>query len=139
MRKFQELAMQTHLEVQQREDIRRDLAERMKFVLPDLRACRRTCVQLARRSEQNPVRTEIWKMVEGGNHCSQGLHGSCQYRCDHASGKHKQAEETIRHWIWKNFRTPVSEQQRLCCGSLVKVKLMFGRCSRTTLLPLQWT
>ena len=32
------LAIQTHLEVQQREDIRRDLAERMKFVTPDLRA-----------------------------------------------------------------------------------------------------
>ena len=31
------LAMQTHLEIQQREDIRRDLAERVKFVLPDLR------------------------------------------------------------------------------------------------------
>ena len=30
--------MQTHLEAQQREDIRRDLAERMKFVPPDLRA-----------------------------------------------------------------------------------------------------
>ena len=30
--------LQTHLEIQQREDIRRDLAERMKFVPPDLRA-----------------------------------------------------------------------------------------------------
>ena len=35
---IQKLAMQTHLEVQQREGIRRDLAERMKFFLPDLRA-----------------------------------------------------------------------------------------------------
>ena len=34
---IQKLAMRTHLEVQQREDIRRDLAERMKFVPPDLR------------------------------------------------------------------------------------------------------
>ena len=34
----QKLAMRTHLEVQQREDIRRDLSERMKFVPPDLRA-----------------------------------------------------------------------------------------------------
>ena len=32
------MTLQTHLEVQQREDIRRDLAERMKFVSPDLRA-----------------------------------------------------------------------------------------------------
>ena len=34
---IQKLAMKTHLEVQQREDIRRDLAERTKFVPPDLR------------------------------------------------------------------------------------------------------
>ena len=33
---IQKLAMRTHLEVHQREDIRRDLAERMKFVPPDL-------------------------------------------------------------------------------------------------------
>ena len=31
---IQKLAMRTHLEVQQREDIRRDVAERMKFFLP---------------------------------------------------------------------------------------------------------
>ena len=35
--KIQKVDMKTRLEVQQREDIRRDLAERMKFVLPDLR------------------------------------------------------------------------------------------------------
>ena len=39
---IQNLAMRTHLDVQQREDIRRDLAERMKSVPPDLRA--RECV-----------------------------------------------------------------------------------------------
>ena len=38
-RYIQKLAMRTHLEVQQREDIRRDLAERMKFVPPVLRTC----------------------------------------------------------------------------------------------------
>ena len=32
---IQKLAMRTHLEVQQREHFRRDLAERMKFVPPD--------------------------------------------------------------------------------------------------------
>ena len=35
---IQKLAMTTHLEVQRREDISRDLAARMKFVPPDLRA-----------------------------------------------------------------------------------------------------
>ena len=34
---MQKLAMKTHLEAQQREDIRRDLVERMKFVPPDRR------------------------------------------------------------------------------------------------------
>ena len=34
---IQKLAMKTHVEVQQREDIRRDLSKRMKFVPPDLR------------------------------------------------------------------------------------------------------
>ena len=34
---IQKLATKTRLDVQQREDIRRDLAERMKFVPPDLR------------------------------------------------------------------------------------------------------
>ena len=34
---IQKLSMVTHLEVQQREDIRRDLVERMEFVPPDLR------------------------------------------------------------------------------------------------------
>ena len=34
---IQKLVMRTHLQVQQRKDIRRDLAERRKFVLPDLR------------------------------------------------------------------------------------------------------
>ena len=38
MKRSKILAMKTHLKVQQREDIRRDLAERMKFVPPDLRA-----------------------------------------------------------------------------------------------------
>ena len=33
----QKLAMKTHLEVQQREDIRRNLAERMEFLPPDFR------------------------------------------------------------------------------------------------------
>ena len=33
---LQKLAMKTHLEVQQREDIRRDFAEKMRFVPPNL-------------------------------------------------------------------------------------------------------
>ena len=43
MMKLHKLAMRTHFEVEQREDIRRDLAERMKFVLPYLRAGEDMC------------------------------------------------------------------------------------------------
>ena len=43
MKKFKKLATRTHLEVQQREDIRRDLAERMKVVPPDIRARENEC------------------------------------------------------------------------------------------------
>ena len=82
---IQKLVMKTRLEIQQREDIRRHFAERMKFV-PHLRA-RDHFVSLARRSEQDPTNTELWKMVEGGNHCCPGFNGSCQYWCDHTSGK----------------------------------------------------
>ena len=35
---IQKLAMRTHLQLHQREDVRRDYAERMKFVPHDLRA-----------------------------------------------------------------------------------------------------
>ena len=83
------LAMRIHLEVQLREDIRRDLAERMKFVPPDIRAGEILFYW------QDPARTEIWKMVEGGNNYGQGPHGCCQYRCDHVSGKQKQAKDTV--------------------------------------------
>ena len=44
---IQQLAMQTHLEVQQREDIRRYLAERMKFVPPDIRAREHVSLQVS--------------------------------------------------------------------------------------------
>ena len=59
---IQKLAMKTHLEVQQREDIRRDLAERMKFVPPDLRAGENV-FYWKEDWGQNPARTDIWHMV----------------------------------------------------------------------------
>ena len=66
---IQKLAMQTHLEVQEREGIRRDLAERMKFVPPDLRAGEHLFYW-----QEDPSKIQhglkIWKMVESGNHCS---------------------------------------------------------------------
>ena len=38
---IEKLVMQTHLEIQQREDVRRDFAERMKFVPLGLRVGKR--------------------------------------------------------------------------------------------------
>ena len=87
------LATKTHFEIQQREDIRRDLAERMKFVPPDLRVGE--CVLLARRSKQDSARTEIWKMVEGGKIRCHRPHGGYQNWCVHLSGKCKQTRKTF--------------------------------------------
>ena len=74
---IQKLAMKTHREVQQREDIRRDLAEQMKFVPPDLRAGEHVFYWQEDPSKIQQRRKSV-KMIEGGNHCS-----CCQYRCDH--------------------------------------------------------
>ena len=107
------LALQIHLEVQSREDIRRDLAERMQFLPPDLRAGEHVCYWPEDPSKIHQGRISgKWLKVE--IIAVKGIHGSCQHRCDHVSGKHTQAQEdrwTL--WIWKNFRTRVSEQQRL--------------------------
>ena len=83
MKKFK-LATQTHLEGQPREDIRRDFAERMRIVPPDLRIGE--CVLLASTSEQNSARTDIWKKVEDGDYCCQRPHGAYQYWCVNFSG-----------------------------------------------------
>ena len=94
---IQKLAMRTHLEVQQREDIRRDLAERMNSVLPDLRAGEHVFYW-----QEDP--SKILQGLKSGTglkveviRCSQGLHGTCQCWCDHISGKQKQAKETVGH------------------------------------------
>ena len=54
------LAMRTHLEVQQREDIRRDLDEGMKFVPPDLRVGE-SVFYWQDDPSKNSARTKIWK------------------------------------------------------------------------------
>ena len=94
MRKIQKLAMKTHLEVQQREDIRRDLAERIKFVPPDLRAREHVFywqedpskIQQGRKSGKL-LKVEIIAVM--------GIHGSCQHEMRPCFSKHKQAEETV--------------------------------------------
>ena len=120
MRKFNKFAMQTHLEVQEREDIRRDLAERKKFVPRDLRAGEYVFYwQYDPSKIQQGRKSGKWLKV--GNHSAiKGSMAVVNNKCDHVSGKHKQAQETVGHCgFGKNFQTRVSEQERLCCGSLV--------------------
>ena len=93
---IQKLAMKTHLEVQQREDIRRDVAERMKFVPPDLRVGEQVFYWQEDMSKIS-ARTAIWKMVEGDDYCCQRPHSSYQYWCFHFSGKCKQAKKSFGH------------------------------------------
>ena len=108
------MAMRTHLEVQQREDIRRDLAERMKFVPPNLRA---------------GENVSYWQ--EDPSKIQQGRK-SLQSRASRSESAQVRPHPTVGHWIWKNFRTRVSDKERQCCGSLVMVKNVFGSCSLTT-------
>ena len=68
---IQKLAMKTHLESQQRENIGRDFSERMKFVPPDLRTGEHVFYWQEDPSKY-PARKEVWKMVEGWNSCCQG-------------------------------------------------------------------
>ena len=76
----------THLQVQQREDIRRDLPERVKFVPPDLRVGE--CVFYWQKHPNKFSNGGNLEMVECGDHCCQGHHGGYQYEC-------KQNEKTF--------------------------------------------
>ena len=100
--------MRTHLDVEQREDIRRDLAERMKLVPPDLR----------------PGEDVFhWQEHPGGNHCCQGPHGCHQYWHDNFPGKRKQAKETFGHRGFGRTSELARANRSTCgCGSIVKVK-----------------
>ena len=74
---IQKLAMKTHLEVQQRTDIRRDLAEGMKFAPPDLRVGEQVFYW-----QEDPS-----KMVKGGENCCLWPYGCCQCWYFHFSEK----------------------------------------------------
>ena len=98
-----------------REDIRRDLAEGMKFVPPDLRVGER--VLLARCSEQHSARTEIWRMVEEEIIAIKGpIIGPSIFQNMPASYED----------FWTlDLEEPLDssdEQEHLCYGLLVKVK-----------------
>ena len=93
---IQKLAMKTHLEVQQWENTRRDLAWKMKFVLPDLRVgdsvfCWQkdpSKIQQGRKSGKL-LKVEIIAV--------KGHHGCYLYWCVHFSSWCKHAEKTCGH------------------------------------------
>ena len=78
MKKFQKLTMKTHLEIQQREDIRRDLAAWIKFVPPDFRTREHVFYW-----QEDPCKIQqgrksgIWSKVRDS--CCQWSHGGYQY------------------------------------------------------------
>ena len=93
---IQKLAMKTHLEVQQREDIRRDRAERMKFVPPDLRTGEHVFYwQEDPNKIQQGRKSGRWLKVQ--ILAGQRSHGCYQYWCVHPSSKCKQTTKTIGH------------------------------------------
>ena len=57
---IQKFAMKTHLEVQQREDIRRDLAERMKFC-SSWPSCKRTGMKIRAKSRKDGNPADGWR------------------------------------------------------------------------------
>ena len=67
-------------EIQQRQDIRRDLAENAWSLFLLIFEKEKVCFT-GKKIQQNPSRTEIWQMVEGGDYCCQGYPGSYQYWC----------------------------------------------------------
>ena len=131
MRKLKNWLCRLILKVQQREDFRRDHAERMKFIPPDLRRGEHVFYWQEDPSKiQQGRKSGKWLKVEIIAVKGPG-HLSIQVRPYFMQTYASKGDCWIL-WIRKNFWIRVSEQERLCCGSLVKVKLMFGICSRTT-------
>ena len=129
---IQKLAMKTHLEVQQREGIRRDLAERMEFVVPDFR-----------------LGQQVFYWQEDPSRIQQGLKSGKWLKVEIIAVKgvmvvistdtfifKVNANKLRRHLDTVNLEElPDSfEQEHLCYGSLVSAKQTSGSCSLT--IPL---
>ena len=128
---IQKLAMMTHLEVQQREDIRRDLAERMKSVPPDLRVEDSVfCWQDDTSKIQQGRKSGKWKVE---NSAVKGPMAVISTGATICQVNVRKLRRPLGHWIWTNIPIRVSEQELLCCGFLAKVKQMFANCAQTFL------
>ena len=95
---IQQLALQTYLEVHQREDIRRDLSERIKFVPPDLRAKENVfyCQEDPSKIQQGR-QSGKWLKVE--IIAVKGSMAVVNTGATIISGNRKQAEETSGHFV----------------------------------------
>ena len=91
------MAVQTHFQEQELEDIRRSLAERMKFVPPDLRAEEHdicfTGKMIRTRSSKNENLENGWRWKS----LQSNAPWLVSIKCEHISSKHKQPEDTIGH------------------------------------------
>ena len=107
------LAVKTHLEVQQREDIRRDLAERMKFVPPDLRTREHVFYWQEDPSKiQQRRKSGRWLKVEilaVKGHMVAISAGASIFLVNVSK-----LRRLWTLWIWKNFQIRVSGQEHLC-------------------------
>ena len=119
--------MRTDLEVQQREDIRRDLDERKQFVL---QICEQEKMCLI--DEWVRAKSSMDGSLAKGS-CLKLLRSGALWQLlvlALLSFQRKEANEGdfLILWIWKNFQTRVSEQEHLFYGSLAKDKQMPGKC-----------
>ena len=70
-------------------------------------------------------------MVEGGNHCSQGLRGSCQYRCEANISKLRRPLDTVDLEELQDSR----ERAGLSCEGQIDVWEMFSDNSYLSAIP----
>ena len=92
---IQRSAMRTHLEVQQLENIRRDLVERIKFVPDNLGVGESVFYWQEHPNKiQQGRKSGKWLKMER-DYCCQGTQSSYQCWCIHFSGKCKQASTTF--------------------------------------------
>ena len=126
----QELAMRTHLEAQQREDIRRDLAEGMKFLPPDLRVGEQMLNGQEDPSKiQQGRKSGKWLRVE-----IIAVKGPMVVISTGTSIFQVNASELRRHLdtvALEESQDSSEQQEHLCYGFLVRVKQMSGSCSLT--------
>ena len=131
---IQKLAMKTHLEVQQREDIRRDLAERMKFVPPDLRVGESVFYwQDDPNKIQQGWKSGKWLKVE--ILAVKGPIGCYQFWCVHFSNKCRLTKKTSGHCGFGTSSRLAWANKSTCAAAFLCER---GICGHRAMLILTW-